>query len=258
MRPWIFPLAAAALAAACGKNEAPAAKPARPAAATTTAAAAAEAAPDCPPPKSAAPAGPDVIGVRLGMTRDEAINVVRCQSPQARLSKSDRWVDRLDTHGQKLGAQQFSARSGVTEPCDYKKFALGEMQRCEGNIMWKKVTEVVTVATPGVPGQEKVQGMWRTQRFADGEMPTVAAAVEALQAKYGAGGVRRNPTQPASTVTLAARATAPARTTSRRWPKGRRAGAKAAGCRWSRRWCAAARTPSSRPRSMSASPTRAG
>jgi hypothetical protein len=197
-------LFAASLLAGCGKKaDSPAAPAAKGAVATATAAAPARPAVHCPPPASAAPAGPDVIGVRLGMARDEAMNAVLCASPTAFVSPRDRWVERIDTHGQKLGTQVFTARSGVTEPCNFKKMNITEMERCgEGGLVWKHVSEVVTVASPGVPGEEKVLGLWRTQRFAEGEMPTVAAAIDALQAKYGAGAVRSNPTQPSGYVAL--------------------------------------------------------
>jgi len=180
----------------CGKKEAPAVPSKAPAAQQRAAAEPERPKVSCPAKPSNAPAGPDVIGVRLGMAPAEALNVVQCESPQARITEVQAWVQGIQTHGQKLGTQMISAKSGDAVPCDWKKTSIVDAERCQNGVVWKRVSELVTIATPGAPGQEQVQGLWRTQRFAEGQAPTVAAAIAALQAKYGSGGLRTKDNAP--------------------------------------------------------------
>src|SRR5690606_39650397 len=85
---------------------APAAAPA-PAAAAAQQAAPAAAAVSCPPSVQDR-AGPDIIGLKLGMKRDEALNVVLCHNGTAEVTYEDRWLE-LDTHGHKLEKDRKSA-----------------------------------------------------------------------------------------------------------------------------------------------------
>lgn len=130
--------------------------------------------------------GPDIIGVKLGMSRDEALNVVRCHAEDAYIAFEDRWFDpySFKTHQLKLEKQVFVAQSGETSPCDYSSF--NGMQKCGlGQRAWDFVSEKIKVATPGVPGEEKVVGVWRTQTYKEGETPAVETVVAALTKKYG-------------------------------------------------------------------------
>ena len=78
----------------------------------------------------------------------------------------------------------FVTRAGESAPCSFKNYS--EMQKCgPGNVVWTHLAESITVATPGIPGQEKVFGVWRTQRFKPAEMPPATSIVSALIAKYG-------------------------------------------------------------------------
>ena len=53
--------------------------------------------------------GPDIIGLRLGMTLEEAMATTRCSlGEDAVVTEEKRWLDRLDTHGVALGTQFFS------------------------------------------------------------------------------------------------------------------------------------------------------
>lgn len=139
----------------------------------------------CPARVDAALGGPDIVGLKLGMTAADALNAVRCRQPDAVLIFQERWVSEVKTFGLRLEKQTIEARSGDTQPCGAKSFAEG--LRCgAGGRVWKSVDESVFVATPGVPGKETVRGVWRLQRFKDGAMPPLEAVVKALTDKYGA------------------------------------------------------------------------
>lgn len=137
----------------------------------------------CPPKVRDDLAGPDVLGVRLGMTHAEALATVRCALGEDAPVKSEvRWFDRLDTNGIELGPQAFTVQQGESKPCDYQR----NWQGCGfGNREWTHVDEVVTVATPGAPGHETAMVVWRSQNFREGGMPALQSVVDALVAKYG-------------------------------------------------------------------------
>lgn len=136
----------------------------------------------CPAPVREGLPGPDIIGLRLGMTADEALATARCAlGTDAEVSTANRWLDRLDAHGVELGTQTFTVRKGEHRPCDFRR----EWQECEGGLKWLHVDEVVTVATPGAPGAETAHLIRRAQHFREGAMPPVQALLGALVAKYG-------------------------------------------------------------------------
>lgn len=136
----------------------------------------------CPPAVRKDLAGPDITGIKLGMTIDEALTTTRCAlGEDADVTVANRWLDRLDTHGVELGTQTFTLRKGDHRPCDFQR----EWQECEGGLKWGHVDEIVTVATPGAPGKETAMGIWRTQTFREGAMPPVQALLDALVSKYG-------------------------------------------------------------------------
>jgi hypothetical protein len=191
MRPaaWLLPaLTLAALAlAGCGKADAPAATPAPK---TTAAAKAAQPPGDglpearCPAKADTALPGPDIAGLKLGMPREEALNFARCLNKQTFVSFENAWIQGLRTHGAKLAPQAFTAQVGETRPCKYS--SMDEMQKCGvGNVAWTHVAEKITVVSPGIPGREKVMGIWREQHFKAGEMPAAQALLPALVQKYG-------------------------------------------------------------------------
>jgi hypothetical protein len=175
----------AMLLAACGKSAEPPAQPAaKPAAKPTTTARNELPPPRCPARSDAALQGPDIVGLRLGMRAADALDAVRCTRADAVLSFGGPWIQQINSYGLKLERQSFEARVGDTAPCSYKNFS--EMEKCgPGGVVWKHVAELIHVATPGVPGQETVQGIWRTQRFQEGAMPQAQAVVQALLDKYG-------------------------------------------------------------------------
>lgn len=140
----------------------------------------------CPAKVSKDLSGPDIIGVKLGMSRDEALNVVRCHAKDAHIEFEDRWFDphMFKTHETKLEKQAFLAQTGVTSECDYRSYQ--GMQRCgAGGRQWDHIAEKIKVAAPGVPGRETVVGVWRSQTFKEGETPAVETVTAALVDKYG-------------------------------------------------------------------------
>lgn len=127
-------------------------------------------------------AGPDIIGIRIGMTADEALATTRCAlGEDADVKAANRWLDRLETYGVELGTQSFTVRKGEHRPCDFRR----EWQECDGGLKWGHVDEIVTVATPGAPGKETALGVWRTQTYREGAMPPAQALLGALESKYG-------------------------------------------------------------------------
>ena len=179
-------LVIAVLLTACGKSEPP--KPALPA--RTTAAKAPDKPgdglppPDCSVKVDPALPGPDVVGLKLGMPREDALNFTRCLHKDAFVSFEGTWIQGLRTYDIKIAPQAFSAHVGETRPCKYS--TMDEINRCGvGNRAWTFVAEKITVVSPGVPGREKVLGIWREQHFKPGEMPTADTLLPALVQKYG-------------------------------------------------------------------------
>jgi len=147
----------------------------------------------CPPPVRKDLAGPDIIGIRTGMTADEALATARCAlGEDAEVKAGNRWLDRLETYGVELGTQTFTVRKGDHRPCNFQR----EWQECEDGLKWGHVDEIVTVATPGAPGKETALGVWRTQTFREGEMPPVQALLDALVSKYGPPQITENSDAP--------------------------------------------------------------
>lgn len=143
----------------------------------------------CPPKVRKGLTGPDIMGLRLGMTLAEALATSRCGlGGDAVVTEEKRWLDRMDTQGIELGTQFFTVEKGSYRPCNYAR----EWQECRGKLKWEHVDEVVSVATPGAPNKETAAVIWRTQKFRDGQMPPVAAALDALIAKYGQPQIREN------------------------------------------------------------------
>lgn len=116
---------------------------------------------------------------------------MRCHLPQAVFESDKSWFEGLRTHGVALGPQVWRAVSGRSEPCQ-----LGARQatrRCgPGGRAWLHQDEYLQVATLGLPGQESVHGIWRSQQFEDGRMPAIQDMESALRQKYGEPTLRRS------------------------------------------------------------------
>ncbi len=194
-------LGAACLVAACGDapSPGPAVAPGTPASVQAVKTAKASPAgpedalppPRCPPVTRPGGTGPDIVGLRLGMPLDEALNLARCALPDGVLSLQPRWFQQLRTGSVTLGNQAFAIQRGETSPCEFRK--LGDAMKCgPGRRVWHHVDELVSVAAPGLDGRQAVAGIWRQQHWKAGEMPAREAVLQALRDKYGREGALRD------------------------------------------------------------------
>lgn len=145
---------------------------------------------ETPAPAAGSPVD-DVVGVRPGMTWDEATNVVMCSNPLLVIApETGRGFD-IQTYGQTI-RQGFSAR--FAEP-RVEKTGRQIVQEMERNAMARTMNAVRHdmkpgqtkwfVATMGMPGQERVISAAREEWFAEGHNPTMDSVEQALIAKYG-------------------------------------------------------------------------
>lgn len=150
----------------------------------------------CPPKiKTAARAADapvdDVLGVRPGMSFEEAADTVMCTHDLLVTAPAGSRGFKLQTYGQQI-RQGFSAR--FAEP-RINKTSKEIMQEMQDNAMARGSNRVVRdmapgqakwfVGTMGLPGEERVISAAREEWFAEGRNPTVAAVRQALLDKYG-------------------------------------------------------------------------
>ena len=132
----------------------------------------------------------DVVGVRPGMTHDEAVGVVLCTHELLVTADAGRNF-RIQTHGQKLrqGFVATFARERVqrTSQQILRDMQDGAMARANNRVV-RDVNPGEAkwyVATMGLPGQEKVISAAREEWFEAGRQPTAASVEQALTSKYG-------------------------------------------------------------------------
>jgi len=152
----------------------------------------------CPPKlstaarKNGAPVD-DVVGVRPGLTYEEAANVVLCTNELLVVGEATSRGFQIQTYGQKL-RQGFTA--GFAKPRvdvqktarDYRK----EMQDRAIAVASNRARAGLQpgearwyVATMGLPGQERVISAAREEWFEENRHPTRASVEQALIQKYG-------------------------------------------------------------------------
>lgn len=133
----------------------------------------------------------DVLGVRPGMTYEEAAAVVLCTNELiVVLPATSRGVD-VKTYGHKV-RQGFNAR--FAEP-KVQKTSKQHMQEMQDRTLARSSNRVVQdlkpgqvkwfVGTMGVPGSERVISVAREEWFEEGRNPTVSNVEQALRQKYG-------------------------------------------------------------------------
>ena len=147
--------------------------------------------PNCPARVSAASyAGADILDVKLGMTRDEGLAVLFCQ----RRNFSVRTDDGLHSSGAPradLGPQGFTVLDAQRQPCsfdesDFMDRHLTGARPCRaGEFEWTGGLEEIHVEAPGLGDDKRVLGVWRMQRFPDGEAPPADDLIATLIRKYG-------------------------------------------------------------------------
>lgn len=151
---------------------------------------------DCPAdidtPKRAANAPvDDVVGVRPGLTYEEAQNVVLCTGDLLVASPPSTSGFNIRTYGATI-RQGFSAR--FAEPRvhktsqQYMKEMQDDFMARSGNAVREDMKPGQSkwyVSTMGLPGKERVIAAAREEWFAEGRNPTVQSVSDALIKKYG-------------------------------------------------------------------------
>jgi hypothetical protein len=150
------------------------------------------------PPKIATPARAanapvdDVVGVRPGMTYEEAVATALCTHDLLVVEPAaDRKVQ-MNTYGQTI-RHGFYARFAEPKINKSSKEIMQEMQdRATARSLNTIVRDVKPgqakwfVGTMGMPGSERVVNVAREEWFEEGRNPPVAQVEAALRAKYGA------------------------------------------------------------------------
>lgn len=146
---------------------------------------------DTAPPPADAPAV-DVVGVRPGLTYEEAANVIMCTNDLLVIEPlPPNSGFRIQTYGQKV-RQGFTAK--LAERPKSSQEILDEMRgrtldrsmnratnrdEMRGTVLW-------SVSTIGMPGEERVIAAAREEWYEAGKQPTMDAVAKALVEKYGA------------------------------------------------------------------------
>lgn len=143
------------------------------------------------PPRAANAPVDDVVGVRPGMTYEEAANVVMCSNDLMVVTGPITRGFNIQTYGQEL-RQGFTAR--LAEP-RVEKTSKQIMEEMQDDMMARSGNRVRydlqpgqskwNVTTMGLPGEEKVIGAGREEWYAEGKNPTMASVADALVKKYG-------------------------------------------------------------------------
>ncbi|HWU78392.1 MAG TPA: hypothetical protein VN043_17985 [Rhodanobacter sp.] len=148
----------------------------------------------CPAAVPANPPGTpvsDIVGVRPGMTYEQAANAVMCSNPLLVVTAETGRGFQMHTYGQTI-RQGFDAR--FAEPRVHKtgRQIVQEMEREATARGMNAVRQDMKpgqskwfVSTMGMPGQERVIGAAREQWFAEAHNPTMDSVEQALIAKYG-------------------------------------------------------------------------
>lgn len=138
--------------------------------------------------------GPELAGVRLGMTRAEALAVAYCERRDFHVQTSDQYLG-VNTRGEVLGPQTITLQDGTRDQCTFDEgtaFAGMHGQRCAiGAWSIEGGTQTIHIATPGRPGQERVMGIWRSQTFKENP-PTFDATVASLIERFGQPSLRQD------------------------------------------------------------------
>ncbi|MBU2307591.1 MAG: hypothetical protein KKG89_12115, partial [Alphaproteobacteria bacterium] len=130
----------------------------------------------------------DVVGVRPGLTYDEAANLVQCEDRTLAVEPTTTGFQ-IETYGQRL-RQGFNAKPKAPEMSSQeilKKMQDDAMARGSNRLVdpMKPGEQTFYVSTIGPPGQDRVIGVWREQWFAEGRNPPLATVTDALAKKYG-------------------------------------------------------------------------
>ncbi|HEV2424443.1 MAG TPA: hypothetical protein VGZ29_06425 [Terriglobia bacterium] len=133
----------------------------------------------------------DVVGVRPGMTWDEAANFVMCDNPMLVITENTSRGYNINTYGQHL-RQGFDAKFAEARVVKTSQQILQDM---ENDSMRRGANTYVAplrpgqvryfVTTMGRPGEEKALSVAREEYFPTDKLPTVESVKQALITKYG-------------------------------------------------------------------------
>jgi hypothetical protein len=139
--------------------------------------------------------GADVVDVRLGMSRDEALAILHCERPAFSVRGGGSLLGSRFDRGE-LGPQSFTVLNGQRQPCDSMDAMMNVAGGgCRaGTFLFEGTTESIAVETPGMPGQQRVLAVWRRQLFEASRLPAVDDVVAGFVRKYGAATQRQNET----------------------------------------------------------------
>ena len=115
---------------------------------------------DCGSVRGQGGEGPDVVGVTIGMSAEQAYAKIACANPALRVEYSDQPNIRLPQ--------------------------LPGGQRPRTAIVGQGGGEQIEALLVGLPGQERVVAIRRDVNFSDGQEPEIGALQNQLRAKYGA------------------------------------------------------------------------
>lgn len=145
---------------------------------------------DTPARKADAPVD-DVVGVRPGLTYEEASNVVLCSNDLLVASPPSTQGFNINTYGATI-RQGFSAKFAEPRVEKSSKQIMQEMQddmfARSGNAVRRDIFPGQSrwyVSTMGSPGQERVIAAAREEYFNEGKNPTMQSVADALIKKYG-------------------------------------------------------------------------
>jgi hypothetical protein len=148
----------------------------------------------CPAPAPARPAGDpvdDILGVRPGMTWDEAVRGVSCSHDLMVINPTNERGFQLATRADDI-RQGFTAAFAEAEKTTAE--IIEESQRVFSRRLSNSLPEEIApgqsewlVTAIGMPGKERVIAIARTESFPEDAQPTVATVLDALRNKYGPG-----------------------------------------------------------------------
>lgn len=136
----------------------------------------------------------DVVGVRPGLSFDEARNLVLCSDEMLVAQEGGRAFN-IQTYGATL-RHGFTARYAEAEKSSEQimKEMQDDFMARSGNAVRQDMQPGQAkwyVATMGLPGQERVIAVAREEWFAEGKNPTVDSVVQAVIGKYGPPGLNQ-------------------------------------------------------------------
>lgn len=133
----------------------------------------------------------DVVGLRPGMSWDEAANFALCDNPLIVVSENSSRGYSIKTYGQHV-RQGFDAKFAEPRVVRTSEQMMrdmgGEMARRSGNAYVAPLQPGQAryyVSSMGMPGQEQVVSVAREEYFAEGKLPAVDVVRDALIGKYG-------------------------------------------------------------------------